>query len=170
MKKTDAKQAAGNRHRGKIFKTYGMGFGNISRRVSWAPTVGSVLDSMPWKRLEEALGYAVQVVRHMLRSLSYNYTLFSCQLFSGFAPETLCLFALPKVALVTVGFHMSSLLRRQTWASIEVNPFPTAYMPAYRREIIHIHSYYPVVPGWNNYASLPQNKWMRAALLAPLLS
>ena len=53
------------------FKTCRMGFGNISGKVSWAPTMDSILDSMPWKRLEETPEYEVQAMGHMLCNLSY---------------------------------------------------------------------------------------------------
>lgn len=108
------------------------------------PVIDSVLDSMSWEKLEEAPGCKVQAKGHMLCNPSYYYTLSSCQLFSGLDPETLCLFPVVKVALLPVEFYTSSLLKKQTWANTECYPFPIAYMPAYRREIIHNHSYHPV--------------------------
>ena len=77
-------------------------------------------------------------MRFRLCNLSYEYTLFSCQLFLGLEPETLRLFPLAKVALVPVGFYTSSLSGRQAWTSIEGNLSPNAYMPSYRRKIILI--------------------------------
>lgn len=105
-----------------------MGFGDISKRVSWASTMGLVLNFMPWEALKEASGSEVQAMGLMLCNLGYYCSLSFCQLFSGLHPGTLCLLPLAKVALVPAGFCTYFLLRRQTWASIESNPFPTAFM------------------------------------------
>lgn len=118
-----------DRHKEEECKTYEVGFGAISGRVYWVPAMVSVLDSMPQERLEEAPEYEVQAMGLLLCNLGYYCTLSFCQLFSGLDPRTWCLFPLATVALVPVEFCTYSLLRRQTWASTEGNPFPTAFMP-----------------------------------------
>lgn len=98
------------------------------------------------QKLEEGPGAEVQSLVLLLYNLCYYCTLYSGQLFSGLNPETLCMFPLEGNFGASWTPYLFSVEKTEhgPGASIRGNPFLAAYMPAYRREIIHNCSYHPV--------------------------
>lgn len=140
-----------------------MKFGDVLRRVSWAPTMGSVwtlCHGKDWKKL-----------------LDLRFTLWD-QCFAVSAIIALCPSASYFQALIQ-GLCACSPWPRWLWCQQILHPFSTEKAGLasregklthcihvyYRREIIHALSYH-LLPS----ASLIQNKGVRAALSDPLLS